>query len=43
MSTFTYPEIWRCASPAFTTTFPTGDAASSNCGVHDTADLYGMF
>ncbi len=46
MSSVAYPEIWRCASPALTSTSPIGDAASPaedvvaspNCGICDTAD-----
>jgi hypothetical protein len=39
LSSVTYPEIWRCASPAITSTFPAGDAGSPNSGICDTVDL----
>ncbi len=37
LGSVTYPEIWRCASPALTSTSSVGDVfVSSNCGICDT-------
>jgi len=44
-SSVTYPEIWRCASSALTSTSPARDViASPNCEICDTDDLaYSIF